>query len=471
MLMEFVFEVVLMIIVGIFGVFGNFMCIVMFSRLKKKQLKFHRLMILLAIFDTTYIVLNILLWVVPGLSEQYKSKGYQYFTAPIVMPLTQVSLTGSVYCTMAITMERYLTVCRPFYTASKNWSAKRYIIPILVFSTVYNLPRFFELRSIKECSQIGDENNDQNTTSSLQHNVTEQADNSTDISNNTSYSYPNCWTNISNVTVQDPSFIYFIELTELRMDKYYYSIYTVGLNIVLMGIGPFILLISLASLTLRRLIFYSREDNVISQPPQTFYIPSTTLATTVTQCDLSPCRSTSNLHKLNGGHNTLNSPCRSTADLHKLNDGSCNNLSPSPQLSYRGSHASIQRGSIYANPLERQSVASSQRPFAITRRLKTNEIVLSRVSLIISLVFIVCHSIRWIPNIYELIQRIQDTPDVVWPDWIETFTHLSHLLTVFNASVNFYIYYFSRYKITSINCLKHCCPSTRNDPTMILTEL
>jgi hypothetical protein len=170
-------------------------------------------------------------------------------------------------------LERYLTVCRPFYTASKNWSAKRYIIPILVFSTLYNLPRFFELRSIKECSQIGYENNDQNTTSILQPNITEQAENRTDISNNTSYSYPNCWTNISNITVQDPSFVYFIELTELRMDKYYYSIYTVGLNTVLMGIGPFILLISLASLTLRRLIFYSREDMVISQPPQTFYIP------------------------------------------------------------------------------------------------------------------------------------------------------------------------------------------------------
>merc|ERR1719189_1144906 len=102
-------------------------------------------MILLASFDTAYILLNILLFVVPGMSQHYNRQGYAFLFAPILMPLTQISLTGSVYCTMAISVERYLTVCHPFYTASKNWSAKRYIIPILLFSVIYNLPRFFEL--------------------------------------------------------------------------------------------------------------------------------------------------------------------------------------------------------------------------------------------------------------------------------------------------------------------------------------
>jgi len=34
---------------------------------------------------------------------------------PFVLPLAQIGLTGSIYLTMAITLERYFTVCHPFY--------------------------------------------------------------------------------------------------------------------------------------------------------------------------------------------------------------------------------------------------------------------------------------------------------------------------------------------------------------------
>ena len=34
-----------------------------------------------------------------------------------------------------------------------------------------------------------------------------------------------------------------------------------------------------------------------------------------------------------------------------------------------------------------------------------------------------------------------DTGKIVWPSWIEITTQFSHLLTVFNSSVNFYIYF------------------------------
>jgi hypothetical protein len=33
-----------------------------------------------------------------------------------------------------------------------------------------------------------------------------------------------------------------------------------------------------------------------------------------------------------------------------------------------------------------------------------------------------------------------DTGEIQWPTWIETLTNISHLLTAFNSSVNFYIY-------------------------------
>ncbi len=59
---------------------------------------------------------------------------------------SQLALTGSVWTTMAVSIERYLTVCmgyRPnkvqhlFYTA-----------PILLLSLLFNIPRCFELQTI-----------------------------------------------------------------------------------------------------------------------------------------------------------------------------------------------------------------------------------------------------------------------------------------------------------------------------------
>ena len=416
-LMEFVCEVVLMIIVGVFGLIGNTLSIIMFSRLKKKQLKFHRLMILLGIFDTAYILLNIMVFVVPGISEEYKKQGYHYLFAPTVMPITQIALTGSVYCTIAISIERYLTVCHPFYTASKNWSAKRYIFPIVLFSVIYNLPRFFELRWIlRGESQI--------------------------INGKEVISYERT--------------IYEIELTELRMNEYYYCSILI-LNIVFMGIGPFIILFLLTSLTLRRLVIYSRQDNVISTPPLlNMYMGSDMYKSTLTTTN----------------HETLLTASNDgTIHVHNHADHATLNITPSSNPS---PCSSIPRGSIATNHLVSRS--SNATPFSVTRRLKTNEIMLSKVSVIISVMFIICHSIRFVPNIYELIARFHvnagDTSFVLWPDWVEGFTFFSHLLTVLNASINFYIYYFARYKINTMNCLSGFCTTKENrSPTIGLIQL
>ena len=58
---------------------------------------------------------------------------------------------------MSIASERYITVCYPFFKLSHNWPARRYIIPIIVLSLAYNLPKFFELEVVTiggRCFQI-----------------------------------------------------------------------------------------------------------------------------------------------------------------------------------------------------------------------------------------------------------------------------------------------------------------------------
>ena len=50
---------------------------------------------------------------------------------------------------MAVATERYITVCHPFFKISHPWSARRYILPILIFSIAYNAPKFGEFMAVK----------------------------------------------------------------------------------------------------------------------------------------------------------------------------------------------------------------------------------------------------------------------------------------------------------------------------------
>ena len=202
---EFTFEIVLLTIVGSFGIVGNTAAIVMFVRMKD-QMNFHRIMIMLSTFDSILILLNIVTFVYLHFSESFNAVGYHYI-AQFMLPVAQIAMTGSIYSTMAITVERYLIACKPFYVVSNRWSANRYIIPIVAFSIGYNLPKFLEIKT----STMRDESN----------------------INKTSYT---------------------IDATELRLNQAYYIVYTIWMNFIFMGLLPFLLLIVLNGLTLNSLV-------------------------------------------------------------------------------------------------------------------------------------------------------------------------------------------------------------------------
>ena len=72
--------------------------------------------------------------------------------------MIQISLTGSVYTTVAVSVERFLTVCCSYRhavaSAAPDGTASRmfhlsYTVPILVFSFAFNITRFFELRTVR----------------------------------------------------------------------------------------------------------------------------------------------------------------------------------------------------------------------------------------------------------------------------------------------------------------------------------
>lgn len=135
----------------------------------------------------------------------------------------------------------------------------------MAFAILYNTPKFFELQVIVP----GDEQPDMNGT----------------------------------ITIAER---YDIAATDLRLNGYYYKIYLMWMNFLLMGLGPFVVLVVLNALSVRELIVLSGGNNITIGPD------------------------------------------------------------------------------------------------SATNRRK--DIVLAKVSMAIVFVFIVCHSIKWIPNIYELLQ-------------------------------------------------------------------
>ena len=144
---------------------------------------------------------------------------------------------------------------------SHSWPAKTLVLPLVAFAILYNVPKFFELRVVVP----GDSG--------------------------------------QNGTIVDE---YDIAATDLRLNSYYYKVYLMWMNFLLMGLGPFVVLVVLNALSVRELIVLSGGNNITIGPD------------------------------------------------------------------------------------------------SATNRRK--DIVLAKVSMAIVFVFIVCHSIKWIPNIYELLQ-------------------------------------------------------------------
>ena len=366
MWMEFIFEAILIAITGSFGIIGNISLTTWFANMDKK-LHFHYLMITLAFFDTTYIVTCILVFSVPLYFEGETIKPYYYYIVPKAIPIAQIALTGSTYCTGAISVERYLTVCHPFYSKQKRWSSKRYILPIIAFCLIYNAPRFFELRT--KVSEV-DLSNRSNGTKQKELSYATV----TNLMATKEFDSVNQNDSIDSVLEQsimnreehfsERKFDYHLELTYLRESTIYYSAYTIGLNFFFNGFFPFALIISM------NIVMYRTLMIILGDP-----------------------------------------------------------------------YNRIRECSIVSIDRNIDSNATRLRRGSELKRIKPSDIVLAKFNLLLVAVFITCHSVRWVPNIYELIQRLTSKNDMHWPEWVEDLTNVSNFVTVLNSSVNFYIYY------------------------------
>merc|ERR1719481_648354 len=68
--------------------------------------------------------------------------------------MTRISLVASIYIVLSIAVERYLAVCKPhLFREIQSWTNRFliYILPVLLFSFIINIPRWLDIENVTHC--------------------------------------------------------------------------------------------------------------------------------------------------------------------------------------------------------------------------------------------------------------------------------------------------------------------------------
>ena len=72
------------------------------------------LLLTLAVFDLLYVLLALATFALPHLSSAYRNEAL-IFAIPYLIPLAQITICSSSLSTVALTVERYISVCWPYF--------------------------------------------------------------------------------------------------------------------------------------------------------------------------------------------------------------------------------------------------------------------------------------------------------------------------------------------------------------------
>jgi hypothetical protein len=101
---------ILVAVVGSAGFVGNLLALIVLSRPQLRDV-FHQLLFALACFDILFIVFG-------GISYTFRAflvstDIYTYIFPYLVHPVSHIAMAGTIFMTLAISIERYLGLCHP----------------------------------------------------------------------------------------------------------------------------------------------------------------------------------------------------------------------------------------------------------------------------------------------------------------------------------------------------------------------
>ena len=178
--------------------------------------------------------------------------------------LAHIGRVGSVVLTLSISIERYCSVCHSTCT----FKAKSLLLPLpIAFALIYNVPKFFELKSETVYEEICDKNftnNQENETIthknmsihdelslSTQYDVTEAST----IGDQVTMSYHKEMNSVANCVNESTTYI---DVTDLRRNPYYIIIYLFWSKFLCVEIVPYVLMIVMNILIWRKIQEFAR---------------------------------------------------------------------------------------------------------------------------------------------------------------------------------------------------------------------
>jgi len=121
---------------------GNLLALFVLSRPKLRDV-FHQLLFALACFDLFYITCGGVNYTFRAFRAQ--SDLYTILFPYFLHPVTHIAMAGTIFMTLAISIERYLGLCHPMLPpeSRKAWF---YVLPVTVVALALNVPKFLEVR-------------------------------------------------------------------------------------------------------------------------------------------------------------------------------------------------------------------------------------------------------------------------------------------------------------------------------------
>ena len=151
---SYIIHGVLIPIIGAIGLIGNVVGIgyVIFLSARQRLYTFYLLLISLFLIDLSFITSATITFslreIFPQLYEAPVSTAVLYLDY-FSFPICSSTLFGSIYFTVAICIERYMAICSPLFYRTKKRHSFLYILAIICFIVLVNIPRFLEIKMTK----------------------------------------------------------------------------------------------------------------------------------------------------------------------------------------------------------------------------------------------------------------------------------------------------------------------------------
>ena len=153
---EFAFYTVVMGIVCLMGLIGNVLFFVCLQNDKSEQRVPAFLLQSVAVADSSVLVVGFFgLVIYDGLLPYaFPNEHWWYDAMPYVIkyvqPVGYMTETFSVWVTMLLAINRYISVCKPFHMTTWCTMTKvmRQMVTVVIFSMILNIPRFFQWKVV-----------------------------------------------------------------------------------------------------------------------------------------------------------------------------------------------------------------------------------------------------------------------------------------------------------------------------------